>query len=181
MKIIELETPRLLLRMWQEKDKLPFTLMNSHPEVMRYFPSVLSEQQSTEMLATIIDKFSQQGGWGLWAVELKSTNEFIGFIGLNTPAKTLPFSPCIEIGWRLLPEFWHQGLATEGAKAVIQLAFEQLQITELVAFTAVPNTPSELVMKRLGMIKQPNNFYHPALPDGHWLQEHVLYRITAHD
>lgn len=181
MDIIQFETPRLRLRGWQEKDRASFHLMNSHPEVMRYFPSVLDKPQSDQFLDTIIAKFSAQEGWGLWAAELKSSEELIGFIGLNIPTNKLPFSPCTELSWRLRPEFWHQGLATEGANAVIKLAFEQLQIAELVAFTAVPNTPSESVMKRLGMIKQPNNFYHPALPDGHWLQEHVLYKIAAHD
>lgn len=181
MNIIELETPRLRLRKWQKEDSAAFYALNSNPEVMRYFPAILDEPQSQQFLETIIVKFSQQGGWGLWAVELKETNAFVGFLGLNIPAANLPFSPCVEIGWRLLSTYWHQGLATEGAKAVIQLAFTELKLDELVAFTAVPNAPSESVMKRLGMIKQPNNFYHPALPDGHWLQEHVLYRIKARD
>lgn len=181
MDIIQLESSLLQLRGWQEKDRTSFYQLNSHPTVMRYFPSVLDRPQCDHLLDSIIAKFSAQGGWGVWAAELKSSGELIGFIGLNIPSDTLPFSPCVELIWRLKPEFWHQGLATEGASAVIKFAFEQLNIHELVAFTAVPNTPSESVMKRLGMIKQPNNFYHPALPDGHWLQEHVLYRITASD
>ncbi|BBV02104.1 MULTISPECIES: GNAT family N-acetyltransferase [Providencia] len=181
MKITGLETARLRLRGWQEEDKQPLYQMNSHPDVMRYFPSVLNEQQNAQFMETIIDKFAQQGGWGLWAVELKSNKQFIGFIGLNIPAANLPFSPCVEIGWRLLPEYWRHGYATEGAHAAIKFAFEQLKLEELVAFTAVVNLPSESVMQRLGMIKHPNNFYHPALPDGHWLQEHVLYRIKASD
>lgn len=179
MKIIELETSRLRLRQWQEEDKHPFHRMNSHPDVMHYFPSVLDEQQSGQFMETIIAKFAQQEGWGLWAVELKSNKQFIGFIGLNTPSASLPFSPCVELSWRLLPEYWHQGYATEGANSVIEFAFDKLKLPELVAFTAVVNSPSESVMKRLGMIKEPNTFYHPALPDGHWLQEHVLYRLTA--
>ena len=181
MNILELETPRLRLRKWQKEDSAAFYALNSDPDVMRYFPAILDELQSQQFLDTIIMKFNQQGGWGLWAVELKETSTFIGFLGLNIPAANLPFSPCVEIGWRLLPDYWHQGFASEGAKAVIRLAFTQLKLKELVAFTAVPNIPSESVMKRLGMIKQPDNFYHPALPDGHWLQEHVLYRIKASD
>ncbi|HBC7430036.1 TPA: GNAT family N-acetyltransferase [Providencia rettgeri] len=181
MKIIELETTRLRLRGWQEEDKQLLYQMNSHPDVMHYFPSVLNEQQNAQFMQTIIDKFTQQGEWGLWAVELKSNKQFIGFIGLNIPSATLPFSPCVELSWRLLPEYWHHGYATEGASRVIEYAFDKLNLPELVAFTAVVNSPSESVMKRLGMIKQLNNFYHPALPDGHWLQEHVLYRIKASD
>ena len=179
MNIIELTTTRLKLRGWDEKDSIPFFQMNSHPDVMHYFPSTLDKQQSDHFLAQLKAKFEQQGGWGLWAVELKSSGAFIGFIGLNIPAANLPMSPCVEISWRLLPIYWGKGYATEGAKAVIELAFNQLNIDELVAFTAVPNRPSEAVMKRLGMVKDAHNFAHPALPEGHWLKEHVLYKLKA--
>lgn len=179
MNIIELETSRLRLRHWKEEDRKPFYLLNSSLEVMRYFPSVLNKTQSDQLMDTIVNKFIEQNGWGFWAVELKSNNQFIGFIGLNIPSPILPFSPCVEIGWRLLPEHWRKGYTTEGAKAVIELAFNHLNINELVSFTAVPNTPSEAIMKKLGMIKDPSHFLHPALPDGHWLQEHVLYRIRT--
>lgn len=178
MNIIELETLRLRLRGWTDQDRPSFFLMNSHPDVMHFFPSILDKSQSNQFLDAIIAKFAQQGGWGLWAAELKSNNQFIGFIGLNIPAANLPMSPCVEMSWRLLPAYWGKGYATEGAKAVIELAFNQLNIDELVAFTAVPNLPSEAVMKRLGMVKDDHNFAHPALPEGHWLKEHVLYHIA---
>ncbi|EPL3989139.1 GNAT family N-acetyltransferase [Providencia stuartii] len=177
MSIIELETPRLRLRRWAEQDKERFFDMNSSPEVMRYFPSVLNKSQSDQMMDTIMERFATQGGWGIWAVELKSDHSLIGFVGLNIPEYLLPCSPCTEIAWRLLPQYWRQGYTTEAAKTVIQFAFNQLKLKEIVAFTAVANTPSEGVMKKLGMTKEAENFAHPALPEGHWLQEHVLYRL----
>ncbi|MCW2258505.1 ribosomal-protein-alanine N-acetyltransferase [Providencia alcalifaciens] len=177
MTIIELDTPRLHLRGWRELDSEPFFKLNSSPQVMRYFPAVLNKEQSDQLMAAIMARFVSQGGWGLWAVELKSQNVFIGFTGLNIPTCTLPCSPCTEIGWRFLPEYWQQGYATEAAQTVVEFAFEQLKLDEIVAFTAVQNTPSEAVMKKLGMIKDPKNFNHPILPEGHWLQEHVLYRL----
>ncbi|MER5075349.1 GNAT family N-acetyltransferase [Providencia stuartii] len=177
MSIITLETPRLLLRGWTEQDKALFFEMNNSPEVMRYFPFVLNKSQSDHFMDTIMARFASQGGWGLWAVELKPTHELIGFVGLNIPEYQFPFSPCTEIGWRLRPQYWRQGYTIEAAQAAIQFAFNQLKLNEIVAFTAVANTPSEGVMKKLGMTKDPENFAHPALPEGHWLQEHVLYRL----
>ena len=50
------------------------------------------------------------------SAELKESGEFIGYVGLHTPAAQLPFSPCVEIGWRLAFEHWRKGLATEAAK-----------------------------------------------------------------
>lgn len=97
MNILELETPRLRLRKWQEEDSAVFYALNSDPDVMRYFPAILDEQQSQQFLETIITKFSQQGGWGLWAAELKETSAFIGFLGLNIPAANLPFSPALKL------------------------------------------------------------------------------------
>lgn len=177
MTIIELNTPRLRLRGWSEQDRENLFRMNSSPEVMRYFPSVMDKQQNDQFMDAIIQRFISQNGWGFWALELKSTQEFVGCVGLNIPSDNLPFSPCTEIGWRLLPEHWRQNYTTEAAVAVIQFAFTQLKLKELVAFTAVPNKPSEAVMKKLGMIKDSESFNHPALPNGHWLQEHVLYRL----
>ncbi|EKT62311.1 hypothetical protein OOA_08682 [Providencia burhodogranariea DSM 19968] len=88
MTIIELDTPRL--RGWRELDREPFLKMNCSPEVMRYFPAVLNKEQSNQLMAAIMARFVSQGGWGLWAVELKSQNTFIGFTGLNIPTYALP-------------------------------------------------------------------------------------------
>lgn len=176
--VIILKTPRLILREWREADRLPFYRLNSDPDVMRYFPHLLSKKQSDAFIESIRQKFIQQQGWGLWAVELRAQKQFIGFVGLNIPAYELLFMPCTEIGWRLAKPFWRQGLAYEAARSVLDFAFLQQEMPEIVSFTAKINRPSENLMKKLTMEKDAHNFLHPELPSAHPLQEHILYRLN---
>lgn len=172
--LLEPETPRLLLRQWQPEDYPVFAALNADPEVMRYFPAPLTSEQS-DAVAQLCQQLIELFGWGFWAVELKSSGEFIGFCGLHTPVDPLPFAPCVEIGWRFARPFWGQGYATEAATAAMQAGFDQLQFDELVSFTTAENQRSVAVMQRLAM--QPDGtFEHPALPVGHPLRHHVLYR-----
>lgn len=176
----ELETERLLLRQWRDADYPAFALMSSDAETMRYFPSVLTEEQSRS-LADRCRALIHQRGWGFWAVEVKASNEFAGFIGLHVPSADLPFSPCVEVGWRLARDFWGKGFATEGARAALDFAFQELSLSEVVSFTALSNKRSEKVMQRLGMVRDENTFDHPGLPEGHALRQHVLYRKKQPD
>ena len=116
-RIIELETDRLRLRQWKESDYPLFSALNSDPEVMKYFPEKLSTDESN-CLAIKLQSHIQDRGWGLWALEVKSTNQFIGFAGLHNTDELFSFSPAIEIGWRLSKAHWKQGFATEAANAV---------------------------------------------------------------
>ena len=174
---IELDTPRLALRVWRDEHLAPFAAMNLDAEVMRYFPATQTVAQSEASLRAWQQQFATQG-WSNWAVELRATGTFIGFIGLTVPRRVLPFSPCVEIGWRLARGAWGQGYATEGARACLHTAFERLGLDEVVSFTAALNTPSQAVMRRLGLLPAQADFDHPALPEGHPLRPHVLYRIT---
>lgn len=176
----ELETERLLLRQWRDADYPAFALMSSDAETMRYFPSVLTEEQSRS-LADRCRALINQRGWGFWAVEVKASNEFAGFIGLHVPSADLPFSPCVEVGWRLARDFWGKGFATEGAQAALDFAFQELSLSEVVSFTALSNKRSEKLMQRLGMVRDENTFDHPGLPEGHALRQHVLYRKKQPD
>lgn len=174
--VIEFATKRLILRQWQENDFKPFFTMNSDEQVMEFYPSLLSQEQSDEMALRCQSLISERG-WGFWALEEKSTNRFIGFTGLHIPDHDLPFSPCVEIGWRLSPEFWGQGLVTEAAQAALRVAFTKLNLDEVVSFAVKDNVRSLAVMKRLGMLREASNFEHPALPVGHKLREHALFKI----
>src|SRR5256885_884736 len=80
---------------------------------MEHFPALLSREQSDAM-ADRIQALIEERGWGFWAAEHLASGEFMGFIGLHAPAASLPFSPCVEIGWRLARPFWGPGLASEG-------------------------------------------------------------------
>ncbi|MCK5662672.1 MAG: GNAT family N-acetyltransferase, partial [Thiotrichaceae bacterium] len=111
-------------------------------------------------------------------VELKADHQFIGFVGLNNPQDNLPFNPCVEIGWRIAKQFWGQGLATEAANAALEFAFKNLKLDEVVSFTSMHNQRSKAVMERLNMTDAKQNFDHPALPVGHYLRQHVLYKIS---
>jgi RimJ/RimL family protein N-acetyltransferase len=179
--VIRLETPRLLLRPWQPADRAPFAALNADPEVMRYFPAVLTRAQSDTFAARIEAQFAEDG-WGLWAVERRDTAGFIGFVGLMRLGFVPPFStvqtPPIEIGWRLARAHWGCGFATEAAEAALQFAFARLGLPEVVSITAAVNGPSEAVMGRIGMVAD-GSFVHPSLATGHWLSRHVLYRADG--
>lgn len=171
--LIEFETERLCLRQWQESDFKPFATLNADPKVMEYLPEPLSGQASTEM-AEKIRLLIKQRGWGFWAVEVKGVEPFIGFCGLHVPTATLPFSPCVEIGWRLSSAHWGKGYASEAARGALHVAFQHLELPEIVSFTTVGNQRSRRVMERIGM-EYNGQFEHPGLPENNPLRPHVLY------
>lgn len=175
---IYIETERLLLRDWKETDKPEFSLINGNPHVMRYFPGCLTPEESDRFVARIVAEL-KACGHGLFAVEIKDTGEFIGYVGLHAFDFDAPFSPGWEIGWRLSDRHWHKGYATEAAVACIDYARGGGLIRRLYSFTAVVNRPSENVMKRIGMTYA-GRFGHPALPCGHPLREHLLYELDLH-
>lgn len=173
-----LRSERLVLRPWRDSDRAPFAALNADAHTMRFFPAPLTRAES-DALADRCQALIAMRGWGFWAVERQDSGAFIGMIGLHVPAPDLPFSPCVEVGWRLARAQWGQGLATEGARAALAFGFDRLQLAEIVSFTTVTNAPSQAVMRRLGMRRDTTTFEHPALPTGHPLREHVLYRIQA--
>jgi RimJ/RimL family protein N-acetyltransferase len=175
--LIELETERLRLRQWIESDREPFARLNTDPQVMEFLPSILDRAASDAMIDRAQTRIADRG-WGFWAVESKQDNQFIGFVGLEIPRADLPFSPCVEIGWRLAFEYWGKGYATEAAQAALKVGFNKLELSEIVSFTAINNHRSRAVMERLGMIRETETFEHPSLPVGHPLREHCLYRLS---
>ena len=176
-----IHTERLLLRQWRDEDFEPFAEMNADPIVMEFFPSVLGRDES-HAAAEGNRKQIDQHGWGLWAVEVVGSAEFIGFTGLwSVPAAEFPFAPAVEIGWRLARPYWGRGYATEAASAARDFAFSDLALGEIVSMTSVQNTRSRRVMEKLGMTRDlVDDFDHPRVPDGHPLRRHVLYRLRRH-
>lgn len=171
-------TARLRLRPWVSADARPFREMNADKRVMEYFPATLSGAESDALLDRIC-AHHEQHGFGLWAVELRATSAFIGFTGLAIPSWDARFAPCVEVGWRLVQEYWGQGYATEAARAALAFGFDELRLEEIVSFTAAVNERSQRVMQRLGMWRcKEEDFDHPALAAGHPLVRHVLYRLS---
>ena len=177
----QLTTPRLTLRPWRDSDRLPFQAINADPRVMEFYPSTLTPQESDALIDRINLHFELHGH-GPYAAELTETGAFIGYIGLYTPTFEAPFMPAVEIAWRLAADHWGRGLATEGACAVLNHAFQTLQLPSLVSFTVPHNQRSRRVMEKLGMTHNSSeDFDHPNLPEGHPLRRHVLYRINRDD
>jgi ribosomal-protein-alanine N-acetyltransferase len=174
----ELRTARTRLRGWQPADRVPFAALNADPEVMAQFLRPLSRGESDELMARS-EADLRARGWGRWALELRTKGTFAGMVGLDWATFEAPFTPAVEIGWRLARASWGQGLATEAARAVLDHAFGVLGMEEIVSFTACTNLRSQRVMERLGMRRDPgDDFERPEVPVGHPLRPHVLYRIA---
>ncbi len=173
----ELRTDRLYLRRWRASDRPPFARLNGDPRVMEFFPGTLSRPESDARVDRIEAHFTQHG-FGLWAVEIPEITPFAGFIGLSIPPFEAPFTPCIEMGWRLDAAHWNRGYATEGARATLVFAFRWLQAEEIVSSTVPVNVRSRRVMEKIGMTHTASDdFDHPLLAEGHPLRRHVLYRL----
>jgi ribosomal-protein-alanine N-acetyltransferase len=172
-----LQTERLLLRQWTESDFLPFAEMCRDKEVMEHFPKLQTQEESFEMGRKILSLINERG-WGFWAVEIPIQSKFIGFVGLHIPINKMPFSPCVEIGWRLSKHYWGKGYATEAAKEVLKYAFNTLNLNEVVSFTTLANHRSKAVMQKIGMYDSNQNFMHPEIEVSHPQCEHVLYKIS---
>lgn len=170
-----IETDRLILRTWRKDDILPFAEINRDEVVMEYLPKTLSPEETEQFYRRIVAEHDVYG-YGLYAVEAKEDGRFIGYVGLHHFDFDAPFSPGVEIGWRLAREYWDKGYATEAAKACLDYARKCGLFNEVYSFTAVCNNRSERVMQKIGMEHQ-GFFLHPALPEGDRLQRHVLYRL----
>jgi RimJ/RimL family protein N-acetyltransferase len=176
-----IETERLRLREWRDADLAPFADLCADPVVREHFPATLTPEQSAEWAGRIRQHFARHG-YGLWAVERGNRAPFIGYLGLSVVGFEAHFTPAVEIGWGFARTAWGRGYASEAARAVLRHGFERLGLAEVVSFSVPANTRSWGLMKGIGMQRNPlEDFDHPALPEGHPLRRHVLYRLAADD
>jgi RimJ/RimL family protein N-acetyltransferase len=171
-----IKSTRLGLRGWIAEDLDRLTKMNKNEEVMRFFPSTQTEEQSK----AAFDRFSRhfnQYGFGFFVAETLDKKDWLGFIGMQHVSFDAPFTPAIEVGYRLLPEYWGKGYATEGTKACIQYGFDHLLLDRIVSYTPKLNLPSQRVMQKSGL-KFKGEFEHPLLKDDSQLKLSVLYEIN---
>ncbi|MGE0711850.1 MAG: GNAT family N-acetyltransferase [Planctomycetota bacterium] len=179
--IPELRTERLLLRAWRDEDLPAFAALNADPRVVEFLPAALTRAESDALAAKIRATFAERG-YGLWAVEAPGAADFLGFVGLSSPPWEAPFTPCVEVGWRLAHARWGRGYATEAARAALDFGFAMLGLAEIVSFTVPANLRSRRVMEKLGLRHAPaDDFDHPRLPAGHPLRRHVLHRLARAD
>ena len=162
------------MREWTEADISPFFLMCSDERVRKYFPSVMTHDECAGFVERVTQRHLEDG-FGLWAIEIEGV--FAGFTGLARATFATAFTPCVEVGWRLAPWAWGKGYASEAAMKSLRIGFEEHAISEIFSFTTETNTPSEAVMKRIGMKRRGDlDFDHPNTP-GWWGQRHIVYSI----
>ena len=141
-----LETERLRLRMFEERDLDDYARMCANPEVMEFLGGrPLSRDETWRQIATFLGHW-QLRGYGLFAAELKEGGAFIGRMGLWRPEGW----PGLEIGWALDRPHWGQGYATEGARAVLRHAFEDLGVAKLISVLHPNNKASIRVAEKIG-------------------------------
>ena len=153
--------------------------MNADPIVMHFFAAPMTREQSDEAIDRYLTAFDREG-FSFFAATMSDTGDFIGTIGLQTMRDVVPNlpQPAVEIGWRLAQSVQGKGFATEGAQAVVDFAFNELHLSEVVAITALPNRASRRVMEKLGMTHRPElDFNHPRVPAGHPYERHTLYSL----
>jgi RimJ/RimL family protein N-acetyltransferase len=173
----QLRTERLLVRRWTDADREPFARLNADPEVARYLSGPMRRADSDALVDRIEAGF-ETNRFGLWAVEVTATREFVGFTGLSRPRFQAHFMPAVEVGWRLARPAWGHGYATEAARAALEYGFGPAALDEIVSFTTRTNARSRAVMDRLGMVHdETDDFDHPTLAESDPLRPHVLYRL----
>jgi RimJ/RimL family protein N-acetyltransferase len=178
---VELRTERLLLRRFRDADRDPFAVLNADPRVMEHFVSPL-DRTASDAFVDRIERRRDGRGYSLWAVEVTDGTDlagcFIGYVGLWDTTFDAPFTPAVEVGWRLAATAWGRGYATEAAVASVDDGFARVGLEEIVSFTTVGNRRSRAVMERIGLVRDPaGDFDHPAVPAGHPVRPHVLYRF----
>ncbi len=173
-----LTTPRLLLRRWAPSDLAPFAALNADREVIGHIRAPMTTSESNAFAHRIEQRFAADG-FGLWALEVRETGDFVGFAGLARQTFEAPFNRSIEVGWRLARPSWGHGYATEGGGAALDFAFDVLELDEVVSITTARNVRSQAVMRRLGMTRDPaDDFDQEHFPVGHPLRPAVLHRIS---
>lgn len=170
------KSERLGFRKWNSEDLPKMAEINSDQRVMEFFPAVQSVKETEVFIHRMQDSL-QKKGYCYYAVDRLDQKELIGFIGLMDKTFEAEFTPCIDIGWRLSPNAWNLGFATEGAKRCLEYAFNDLKIEKIYSMAPVVNQKSEQVMKKIGMNKL-SNFNHPLLESDERLRDCILYEIS---
>ncbi len=175
---MELSTDRLVLRAWRASDRTPFAALCADRRVMEHFPSVLDRPEADALVDTFAAELAERR-YGPWAVEVKGSVPFVGFVGLHDADSVLGY-PAVEVGWRLDAAHWGHGYAPEAARECLRYAFEDVGLDDVVSFTIPANQRSRRVMEKIGLVHV-GEFDHPRLAPDSPLRRHVLYRIAATD
>ncbi|AOW20477.1 GNAT family N-acetyltransferase [Urechidicola croceus] len=168
---------RLGFRNWNESDIELLYKINSDKDVMEFFPSIPSLEETKDFIKRMQTHFVKNG-FCYFAVDLIDTNEFIGFIGLCKQTYKTEFSPFIDIGWRLKKSVWNQGLATEGAKACLEYGFKNFNLETIYSIAPLINLKSQRIMEKIGM-EFDSTFSHPKIEKCHILNKCVFFKVES--
>ncbi|MEU7593121.1 GNAT family N-acetyltransferase [Streptomyces sp. NPDC039022] len=148
----EIRTPRLLLRRWHDDDLAPMADINADPRVMRWIDdgSVRGLDDTAEAIERWEEEWNEEG-FGLFAVELLASGELAGFTGLSVPEFLPQVLPAVAISWRLGPQFWGQGYASEAAHATLEFALQDRGLDRVISISQAGDDASENVLRKLGM------------------------------
>lgn len=171
-------TDRLILRNWQDGDRMPFYAMGRDPAVMEHL-APLQTQADSNAAITRLSASAAEHGHTFWAIERLEDKSFLGFCGLKiAPEGISGIESAIEIGWRLRSDCWGKGYAREAAQASLAWGWANLDADRIIAITTPANTRSQGLMLRLGMVRRPDlDFDHPALALDDPLRPHVTFEI----
>lgn len=168
---------RLGFRNWSINDLDAISVINSNQQVMEFFPSIQNREQTNDFIERMQQHF-ESTGFCYFAIDHLEQQECIGFIGLCLQTFLPKKGNFVDIGWRLSPNYWNQGLATEGARACLKYGFEELNLQEIYSIAPAANEKSQKIMQKIGM-NLIETFDHPKLMDNDRLRTCVLYRIDT--
>ena len=172
-----IETDRLILRNWRDEDREAFARINGDPRVGEWLGGAIDRAASDALVDRLREQIARDG-FGFFAAERRPDGRLVGMIGIRAQTDAPP-APCLELGWRLAVEAQGEGLATEGARALLTWGFANRDAGEILAWTAATNLRSQAVMRRIGMAHDPaRDFDHPALAGDHPLRRHVVFVAT---
>ena len=175
-----IETERLILRRWLDRDREPYAAMSADPDVMDWLGgNLMTRAQCDAQIDRLQSEFDLLG-YGCLVVERKDDGAFLGFVALAAIRHEPPAPAGVEIGWRLARHAWGSGYASEAAAAVLKDGLERVGLSEILSFTARSNVRSQAVMRRIGLKRRPDlDFDHPGLAADHPLRPHIVWSTRA--
>ena len=168
--IMEIETKRLILRQFTNDDFFELKKILSDEETMKYYPKPYDDSMVQRWIEWNLDNY-QKYGFGLWAICLKESGQFVGDCGLtmqNIDGEILP-----EIGYYINKRYWRRGYAKEAATAVRNWAFSNTKFDKLFSYMIKDNIPSSSTAISIGMTKEKEYFDKEGV-------QHCVYSISKH-
>lgn len=173
-----IETERLILRRWEDRDRAPLNAMCRDPRVMAHI-GPLQDMAETDAAIARQNGFLDRLGYCFWAIERQADGAMLGFCGIKPGAEGTPIQGEVEIGWRLAFDHWGHGYAREAAQASLDWGWNNTPAANIAAITVPGNVRSWGLMERLGMIRAVDgDFVDPAAPADSPIKHAITYSIS---